>query len=351
MNLSRLMIRIIAATVALAVLAFATIVIVVGTEPGSRWALAMASRYVPGSLELSEASGSFIRGLEIDSLVWQTDSLRIDADEAAINIDLPALLAWRIDIRQLAAERLRIQMSAMEPPADPGAPRDFSLPITLIIDQASVAELLLLRGENEYRFESLGISGQLSGSNFELNRAGLGGFGIAFEASGSGQLAGTLPIVLHARWEQIGSDDLKLAGVLDITGDSNRYALEHKLIAPFAVTTTGEAQLAAGGFEVDLISAWPSIVATATGHDIQVTAGSLRLHGTAETMEIELDTGAIRRCKSPCVHAPISRRCTSKNCTSRIISATLRQLAGLKPSHYPSRILPSTHSSTRQPSS
>lgn len=166
-----------------------------GTESGLQFGVRQARALLGEQLELDSAQGRLLGPLAIRGLQWRSDSATIRLDQASLQWSPSALLAGRIQIDQLSAGALQIQLHAGAEPSDqpPQPLPDPLLPLTVQVDQLSLASLVVepVTGE-PLQIEQIALHGKLLGSHFEIDEL-------------RAQLAPTGPLRVSAQGRLLGS--------------------------------------------------------------------------------------------------------------------------------------------------
>ena len=125
----------------------AMLAFVLATEPGTRWALRLATQYVP-ELEIEEFRGTFLRGLAIPRLEYRNDTMRITASEVIIRVSWMRSSLDRIFLSQVSVGAF--SYTSLAPPAPEKSPLKVSMPaLPIWIGAARVRVGSLAIGEFE----------------------------------------------------------------------------------------------------------------------------------------------------------------------------------------------------------
>ncbi|MCI8210692.1 hypothetical protein AUC61_14230 [Pseudomonas sp. S25] len=126
--------------VSIVLLLFITLWLLLGTETGSRWALAR----VPG-LQIENFSGHLAGQWQADHLLWQQDATGIEIDNPALDWSPGCLLKMTLCIDRLQADQVRLQLA---PGSDTGQSGpfqlpDLKLPLAIRLSDVRIGSLLL----------------------------------------------------------------------------------------------------------------------------------------------------------------------------------------------------------------
>ncbi|MEZ5449676.1 MAG: hypothetical protein R3E89_12055 [Thiolinea sp.] len=121
------------------------------TQLGTGILVNAAERFVP-ALELDGVRGALLGQVEADHLVWERDGVKVDAQQALFKPDVQLKYPPEINISQLRAERLVIDL----PPGDDSTPYvpitvpDLALPVDANLADVQVGELIINQGETTF---------------------------------------------------------------------------------------------------------------------------------------------------------------------------------------------------------
>ncbi len=126
--------------VSIALLLFITLWLLLGTETGSRWALAR----VPG-LQTENFSGHLAGQWQADHLLWQQDATRIEIDNPALDWSPGCLLKMTLCIDRLQADQVRLQLAPGSDTGQSGPLQlpDLKLPLAIRLSDVRIGSLLL----------------------------------------------------------------------------------------------------------------------------------------------------------------------------------------------------------------
>lgn len=109
------------------------------SQGGLDWALARARTAVGDALVIDGATGSLAHGLSIDRLVYEDDSLKLEARDLRLRADLLQLFRTHIGIDTLEARDIALTLKPDD--SETTAPELIGLPIALTVERANVAHL------------------------------------------------------------------------------------------------------------------------------------------------------------------------------------------------------------------
>ncbi|NSX10178.1 translocation/assembly module TamB [Pseudomonas lini] len=245
---------------ALLMLIVLTLVTVLGTPTGSRWALG----FVPG-LTVENFQGRLGGQWSADHLVWQQDSSRVELNKAIFAWSPLCLMRMTLCIEQLQAEQVSLQFppGVEEQSSGPISLPDLKLPLAIELGDVKIGRLLFNGSEElkglqlaaHWTEEGLQIdSVQLQRDELSLNLSGL------LQPSGNWPLTAegklTLPSPGTEPWSLALKVDGDLLKTLNLKADSSGY-LNGQLtgeLQPLVENLPAKVRITADGFKpsVDL---------------------------------------------------------------------------------------------------
>ena len=266
---------------------------IVATESGTAWLFRQASAYLPDELELDPPTGTLLHGIHVAAVHWHDETVQVSLDDLVVNIELLPLFTGRVAVRALDVERVDVQLTATEAAEAPDPPAglpEIDLPVDLSLAAASIRNLVI-RGDDFVRtIDELRLAARVEGPDLELTEFRVLSAWLDITLAGHGRLAGRYPADIRSNWQWTVTDDLRLAGELQLEGDLRRYTLRHLLTGPVAVKTSGSLSYGADGPAVDLSNEWEALEWALADSRIQSPQGSLRLHGNLSSLTVALDT-------------------------------------------------------------
>ncbi|MDH4048247.1 MAG: translocation/assembly module TamB domain-containing protein [Gammaproteobacteria bacterium] len=211
-------------------------VFVLGTEPGTRWALRQAIRVVPGELVVDEFSGTFLGGLRVSELGYSIDDVRLTASELRIRLDWFRSSLDRVHLAVFSADELRYRNLA---PVD-AAPKPLQiamppLPIRIGISDLDVRALHI--GDTIIT-ALLASDARLRGSRINAETASAEIAGIAINTSRlDTRLEGAVPISVDVSWRQ---DAGPWSGMGNLSGSLATLDFTHEVSGPWPATAKGK---------------------------------------------------------------------------------------------------------------
>ena len=226
------------------------LLIAVGTEAGSAWTVKRALQWVSGSSSY-ELSFEEMNGLLLDELSFTNLNLR-DSETGMSMTAGNISVAWRpaalfdhaVHIRNFQASQVVIDLPEVIEEQNDAAEKDitavlqeiFSLPVTIQLDQAMIANISIRNGEMQ-RIARVSLAGEVDsqslGLQATLERDAASSISTDLMLSSTSYaLEGTLG------WRTVFSE-MAFDGSLSLGGSLDELLIEHTLLAPVSLTSSG----------------------------------------------------------------------------------------------------------------
>lgn len=266
-----------------------------GSEGGTRWAFSsLADRLFQGSFEVGRSSGPLGGPLELEDVVYETDTLRLEIERLRIEWTLSGLLRERLVVHELVADGVTvIRKGAAERKDDPLP--DITLPIDIVVEDALVRRIRILRGEEEpVVIDSIALASSLRGERVEIERLAVRSPLFDVDLVGEIRPQGAYPVDFEVDWSTtIG--EVRWAGSGAVRGTLERVAIDQRLHAPAAahVVATLDEPLLDLAFDgiVDAAPFDPAVLGFELPIAIDSVGGRLALEGELEVFRA---TGDLR---------------------------------------------------------
>ncbi len=288
--MKRLVTLLVGGLLALLVFAALSLWLAMRSTPGSVWLLEQARELAPGELQLEEITGSLSAGLTFGRMTYQLDDLRIEAEQLRVRLAWLSLFQGQLQLRTVAAQRLRVFQPPGEAERPSGPLPELSLPLRLRLDRLRIARLeLAVAGQDETLDEVLGRA-TWSGTRLEIQQLIATARGLRAEIAGRIRLAGSWPLNFLLRWQLPAAG---YSGAGTIGGDLERLELDQQLSLPQPVTLTGSLQQPLESLGFDLAARWSVLdLPIDATRAVKLSAGRAELRGGLDDYRLSLATRA-----------------------------------------------------------
>jgi translocation and assembly module TamB len=228
---------------------------------GSRWLIEQGAAFVPGVLTVRRIDGSLLTGLRLEGIAWRQKDTRLRIGRLMLVIDPAGLLRVQLGVRRLAVDDVVYRMPALqEDGAAFNLPERIPLPFPLDIRELDVHNVSVHIGDQETRVDAMQLSAHL-GPVFGLRvrRLQVTAAGVTVDLVGKLGLRAPYRYAAELDWRAPLPEGAQAAGHALLAGDIHVLHLDHRLVAPFTVTTRGEARFDAEAPSVSLAGAWDGL--------------------------------------------------------------------------------------------
>ncbi len=216
----------------------AAVVLIIGTESGTRWVIHQAVGYVDG-LETRDIRGTLLTKLEFGYLGFASPDATLALADLEINFAWSRSSRRRIVLQQLSASEIRYQSFSVA--NNEGQPLEImipDIPIALVADAINVQMVIV----DEARVAGITIS------TLDLNNEGLGvaeaAASFAEIETGISDLSirfdDDLSVTGHIEWQYLGGE---WSGNANIDGSLIQLRFQHELLQPYVVSAVGSVKL------------------------------------------------------------------------------------------------------------
>ena len=258
------------------------------TENGARWLLSKASPYLPSQMSIAGLDGTLLQGLQLSSIRWDDDSLSISVDSVHTQFALLPLLRRNLDISVFDAHTVKVMVGDLPEGDAAEAPFAVDIPLTVLLDAASVRDVRVEIDDEEYLIDSIDLGGRMSGSDLDISKFDVASNLGELAISGNVRLADPYTASVNGRWALQIPEQPRLDGQINLRGDSSRYDIQHTLTAPYKIATNGWLAIEDSEVRADVENSWPLVdLAMADGRTVNARDGRLHLIGTIEQFVFE----------------------------------------------------------------
>ncbi|MDJ0916964.1 MAG: translocation/assembly module TamB domain-containing protein [Woeseiaceae bacterium] len=271
------------------VLLTAVIAWLVATPPGARFVMARADSALPAPLTLGDMQGTLTGGLSFDTITWKDDSVDVTAGKLFVHVELMPLLQRVVRIRELRTSSLDLRLVSR--PADAasgGEPFELDLPVDILLDDARLERIGIVRGELARDIDSLELAASVRGSRLTVSRLDVVADWLTVSAQGESRLSRNFATEASVGWI-LRIDEAEFEGSLQVDGDVDGFEIVHSLARPFPVETSGRVAFDEPQIVVDLTNRWTDLRWPVGERELHSAEGALGLDGPIDELAIRLD--------------------------------------------------------------
>ena len=211
------------------------------TASGARWALTLASGYLPkGNLTARGLSGTLRSPLELRDVHYSTDSLEVTCAHLSARWELAGLLRQNLVIRSLELDSLRVRVKHAGPPGATALP-DMRLPVSVRLDSLALHEFTFMNPSDSivFRLVEAHARAQMVADHLQISSLKVGNAMLDASAKGTVQTSGEWPLDLALEWALRLPQQPELKGGGKLDGSLSKLHVDQQLTAPFSAHLDG----------------------------------------------------------------------------------------------------------------
>lgn len=198
-------------------------------------------------LETGSIKGNLLRGLTLTDLAVDIPAAKIAAASVRASWNPYSLLSGSFYLSELEIAGLRIELPDRGE-SDAAASNPLSLlriqplPVNIAIDKLAASDITLVMSGQELLIREISLGAQLNGVELGVDNMHLEAFNAIVDLSLQASLQGNIPLLASVNWEYQGAifGGYNLAvGSAAITGDLTSLSIQHELLAPEPIHSSG----------------------------------------------------------------------------------------------------------------
>jgi translocation and assembly module TamB len=241
----------------LVVLLLTTISLAIYTEAGSRrvtMALIQRGNSVAGfELQSTGISGNLLSGLTLTNVSIAIPGASIKAASVRALWNPWSILSGSFYLSALNIDTLHVAIDSAPSTVDPISLLQLPpLPVDVAVGRLTVSDFTLSGIGPAQQFQQLSLSAQLQGSELHITDLHLQATPFVIDLNLQADLRNDIPLLASLNWEYQGAlfADYTLAtGSAALTGDLRNLSVQHELLAPEAIHSSGEIHAPLSGSE------------------------------------------------------------------------------------------------------
>ncbi|PID60747.1 MAG: hypothetical protein CSB44_09355 [Gammaproteobacteria bacterium] len=273
-----------------------------GTESGTRQALALGQRFAPGTLEWDAADGRLTGPLQIDGFRYaQEDGLSARVDSLALDWTPSALVGRRLELAQLHIDGVELRLPepapapAEEAPAGEGLP-EIDLPVSIDLQDVALSNIAVYPAgqDTPIEIDRVALAGTVDGSDVQLSSLEVDAPEGSLRIAGDVKTSGDYPMNLALDWQTDIADVGPFSGEGTVTGDLASLQIEHQVqgLVEAEILATVSDVMSEPGWDASVMACVPDVAALPVDEGVadRVTeAPRLRLQsrGTLDAFEAQ----------------------------------------------------------------
>ncbi len=285
------LLKIVSLPLALLLLCVIATLLLLTTEPGTRWLLQRGVALTQGQLQIGAVHGNALGPLRLDDISYRNNDGTLTVARLALDWRPVALFYDTLDISVIKTQGLHWRHSPKQSPTPPlTVLPDIKLPLRIVIRHAEALDNDLMIGTTHVPIKQLLLSASGDRRGLNITRMQIDTAESHIELRGKLQPRGAYPMQFNLSWLPGTSATYPLQGSVKLTGTLNQLHLALDQTGPFPLTVDATVH--------ELLSRTPRIVLSGHWRDArwplqnsaQYTSahGELQLQGTLDDYTLTL---------------------------------------------------------------
>lgn len=266
------------------VLSTAGLWLVLASTSGNRWLVGQVPQWVPGELEITGWQGNLVDGATLARLVYRLNGFTLQISQLSLALDVTSLWQGALVATKLQAAHVSIVLPARDPAKAPVT--SLRLPFPLAVKQLDVAQLTLHRDTHELLLNAVHARRLRAWQQLHVDQLRLTYANLALDGQGTLGLAAPWTLVARLDWRR-DTPPLRAAGHLFYQGDLHAGTVQHELLSPLHISSTGTLRWPAAIPVFDISHRWPAQPLTSvTSAPLALGAGELVTRGALDALQL-----------------------------------------------------------------
>lgn len=278
----------------LPVLLSAAMVGLASTESGSVWLFETAAKWLPGELKSGQFQGILLKRFELHQFSYALPPYQIAVDRFILDWRPGELRRKSLTIKEISAAHLHYQGPASEeqpPPAAPIRLPEIRLPVQITIDRADFEDILIQQGTTTVALQRLGLQATAQASAATIDELILKMAPLSASLKGRVDLIDDFPLDLDIAWSYL-YENQTIEGQGHFGGTLKTVTVDHRLTAPFIVTTQGVIHPLQQPLAAELKGQWQNLRWPFKKPEYRSRQGQFQLTGSLDDYLVHLTTEA-----------------------------------------------------------
>lgn len=209
--------------------------LVLHTGWGLSLTLRFASLYLPGSLTVTDTSGTLAGPLTLTGIHYRQDKLKLSVESIQLNWHSFALLSGRLSISELLIQQVDIEIADADR-QEAAAPQNIVLPLVVDIEQAQLEGLRIHQAGSDKPLviDTVRLAASATAQDIQLRELLVNGYHVQLHSTGKLSLAPGFPLHLQVGFTYSLPDIPAVQGKGSLQGDLQEMRLQQDLAGPLA---------------------------------------------------------------------------------------------------------------------
>jgi translocation and assembly module TamB len=247
LNLRRVLVWFVGTTLVAVVLASLALFLLfrfLATDAGSEWAVTKTANASSLQINWQQMSGNLVEGLELTGLGISLPGMDIRAQRVVASWDIFGLAKGELFISNLEVVELSLTVvEQVDPDVDLrliGSWPAFESPVAISLERSEILGITYQSPEQNFRIDKVEFAGRIGSSDFEIRTFVVEQQNNQVQLSGDLQMWPPYPMSLSADWVVSTDSQQRFEGQADIQGSLEQIDIEHRLLLPVELFTSGE---------------------------------------------------------------------------------------------------------------
>ncbi len=212
------------------------------TTGGLNWVYLQLRDQPSFRLDIERLDGSFASSIRLSGLVFVSDSLSLELEQAELEFSLISLALGELEVQQLQLARGELELAAAEgdDPLQPGTLR-IDMPLRRIaVERLHLSAIDIVYADTRRTLNQLETRFDIDSEQFNLTQLTLSTAELKLSAHGQAALLASVPFDVQAEWQVTSPALPTLSGSGRVHGDLERLRLEQILTAPTPLQLSAE---------------------------------------------------------------------------------------------------------------
>lgn len=271
---------------------FITLLLLVGTETGSRWLIQTAISNVK-QVSVAEINGSLANELTLSQLHYQeSNGFSVFINELKLGWHATELIQGHFHISLLQLDDIEIKGKPVASDNKEGSHEIPRIPLSVSIDKLIINQFDWLDGESKTEIEQLLLTAKLKKNTLKISRLTLAMPWLQINAVSEIQLQSDWPLTADLDWSYT-LNKSTLNGQLKISGNMEQFDLQSVIKGDVESEQKGFIKLSSNQPEFNLNGHWGKLQWPLSGEVlVSSNQGIFQIHGTAQNYQATLNGNA-----------------------------------------------------------
>lgn len=266
------------------------LLVILGSEPGSRWLIQTAIGAAELDAEIERIDGTLLGELTLNKLVYRGETEHVTLDTFIFAWRPSALLSGTLHIGRLAANGLSVEMMGEAPESDEDEPFSMpNIPLAILIDDIDLQATRYRSGEQDIMIDRFRLRAALTDNTLRLSGLALEMPEAAVYGRAEIELQADFPLSAQLTWQLNLPEMPAIDGEMTALGTLNELMLTGHAEGPFRFHHEARLSLAESVPAFSVSGRWQGLQWPLDGEaDIASPEGAFTIDGNVDDYRIDL---------------------------------------------------------------